>query len=183
MQQKKFIKLFEEFIALFEKYEYGCSMLFLNLPEIKEIQAQIDAADLDENGLENEPHITLLYGIHDGDKHKELSSAEITKILNISKEALGDDITLTKISTFNNDNYDVLKFDVKGTLLDEINQKLAKFPNTNYFDEYHPHVTIAYLKKGMGEKYIKKFENFKNIKPATEKIVYSRPDGSKVEAD
>lgn len=177
---ERFVKLYEEFF-LFENYEFGCSMVFLNFSEIEEIQKQIDPDDLTEDGLETEPHISLLYGIHDGGNHKKLSSSEISKLLNISKEALNDDIILTKISMFDNKDYDVLKFDVKSSLLGDINKKLAKFPHTNSFPDYVPHVTIAYLKKGTGEKYIQKFKDIKNLRVASEKIVYSRPDDSKVE--
>jgi len=61
--------------------------------------------------------------------------------------------TLGKMSVFENDKYDVLKVDVTGESLHDLNGKLSELPNEQTFPEYKPHLTIAYLKKGEGAKY------------------------------
>ncbi len=50
---------------------------------------------------------------------------------------------------------DVLKFDIKGENLHETNTDLQQYPFTSNFPDYHPHMTIAYLKPGSGKRYAK----------------------------
>jgi hypothetical protein len=48
---------------------------------------------------------------------------------------------------FENELYDVLKFDVKREKsLFDCNKDLMKFPHTTDYPDYHPHLTISYLK-------------------------------------
>lgn len=180
----KHIKLFEEFIALDEgksKYPYGCSMLFLRYPELFKIQDSIDPEDLHDNGFEDEPHVTLLYGIHDGGDHEELPKEKLQGIIDISRPALDEMVILKGITAFENDDYDVLKFDAEAPSLREANKKLSEYPNSNSFPDYKPHVTIAYLKPGKANGYIEKFKDIKDIEVEPEKVVYSRPNGTRME--
>jgi 2'-5' RNA ligase len=181
---KSYIKLFEEFIALNEKsgeHPFGCSMVYFSFPEIFKIQDAINPDDLNETGLEDEPHVTLLYGIHDGGDHKELNKETLDKVLDYSKPALSQPIILKKVSAFENENQDVLIFDVeKKDELVNANKNLSSLPNSNQFPDYHPHCTIAYLKPGTAKKYIDKFKDIKDIEVKPSKIVYSRPSGEKI---
>ena len=54
---------------------------------------------------------------------------------------------------------------------------MQKFPHTSSFNEYHPHMTIAYVKKGLGEKYIREFKNKFSV--TGDQMVYSHPDKTK----
>jgi 2'-5' RNA ligase len=64
--------------------------------------------------------------------------------------------------------------------LHEINKELSELPHTTNFPDYHPHATVAYLKKGKAADYIKQLEDISfDVTPS--KIVYSKPDGSKTE--
>lgn len=163
------------------KRDYGCLMLFLDVDKKswKELQDMISEDDLytedgdDGYGRENEPHVTILYGLH-GDIKDEDLEVEINKITEPK-------IEFDKISTFDNDKFDVLKFDVKSNDLVKLNKIFTTFPNTNSFPDYHAHATIAYLKKGTAEKYIKKGKDFVNMDMDNDKIVYSKVDGSKKE--
>ena len=64
--------VFEEFILEKEgdTYDYGCAMLYFDFPQINKIHDAIDPKDLYEEegdrtfGIEDEPHCTLLYGLH-----------------------------------------------------------------------------------------------------------------------
>lgn len=160
------------------KYEFGCVMLYFNFPELNKIQDTIDPDDIyeeegDKNyGLEDEPHCTLLYGLH-----PEVTLDQVKEV--VSKYKFGPKpLTIHNVSIFKNDKYDVLKFDVKGEILHEINDDLKQFPYTSDYPDYHPHLTIGYLKPGMGEKYIKQFKDIEfELKP--ESIVYSQPNGEK----
>ena len=180
VQHGKIIELKEVFSEggeVGEKKEkgYGVLMLGLECPCYKK-HVEIAPEDIYEEpgfGIEKEPHITLLYGLHDDEVNPEEVIAEAQKHLK------GDiKVKMTGISLFENDvPYDVVKFDVEPGVLAEVNKAIKdKFPNTSTFPDYHPHVTIGYVKKGKGKKYIKELSE-PIISTGTE-IIYSHPDDS-----
>jgi len=137
------------------KYEYGCVMLMLDIdlthwnniiPQIKDEDVYND--EQDNYGIEQEPHITLLFGL----VPSEISTTQINEIIN---EFNFPNIYLEKIDAFKNDKYDVLKFNIddKDGTLTQINKKLSEFPNENEYPNYNPHVTIGYLKSGKASEY------------------------------
>lgn len=161
------------------KREYGCLMVFLdvNKKSWKELQDMIEVDDLyteegdDSYGREKDPHVTILYGLHDDIKDEEIE-VDIKAI----KEPK---IAFKNISSFNNDKFDVLKFDVESKDLTKLNKTFTEYPHTNKFPDYHPHCTIAYLKVGKAAKYIKMAKDLVNMKMEPSKIVYSKTDGTK----
>lgn len=178
------IKSFTQFIAgLFEKkgdsHDYGCAMVYFSFPQMQEFHSEIDADDVyteegDRSfGLEDEPHTTLLYGLHSN----EIEDDTVMAICTASQ--IGP-MALVNASLFENEKYDVLKFDVQNSVLYEINSKLAELPHTTNFPDYHPHATIGYLKPGTGKKYVEKFKS-KQYEVTPEKIVYSKPSGDRIE--
>lgn len=174
-EEVDFIKKQMKIIVENRKHEYGCAMLYFTFPEMKEIHDLIDPDDLYEEdgqdyGLETEPHCTLLFGLHDG-----VSTEDIDKVLEkyTFYTCKGHNASL-----FKNEKYDVLKFDIEGDSLEDANKDLKKFPFTNEHPTYHPHMTIAYLKPGKGEKYAKELKG-KKYWLAPQHAIYSKPDGSK----
>jgi 2'-5' RNA ligase len=177
------VKLILENDKKSQKFDYGCVMLYFSFPQLAELQSQIEDEDLfvpEEGdtrtyGKETEPHCTLLYGLH-----KEVTLDQV-------KEALSD-VTFTEcklynVSKFDNPKYDVLKFDVKGNAptscgLREANDALKAYPYTSDFPDYHPHSTIAYLKKGSADKYISNLKD-KEYNLTPEYAIYSVPSGDK----
>ena len=126
--------------------KFGCVMLYFNAPALEIIQESINEDDIHENGLENDPHITLLYGLHD-----TVSLEEVEEIIN--NYTFGYTF-FSDLSLFECEEYDVLKFNPFPTYkFRRINEELRTLPNTVTFDEYIPHMTVAYLKKGRGKKY------------------------------
>lgn len=165
-----------------EVYEYGCAMLYFDLPELDIISSKINTDDLytEEGnrgyGIEDEPHLTLLYGLHD--------TVEESEVFNIIVKYDISDLKLYNVSAFKNEKFDVLKFDVGypvkgGSFLRKINKELSGLPHTTDYPDYHPHSTIAYLKRGMSDKYIKMFKDKEYI-VNPKYIVYSKPDGTKI---
>lgn len=162
-----------------DTYSYGCVMLFFDFPELGKIHSLIDPADVYEEeedktfGLEDEPHTTLLYGLHE--------EVDVTEI-----EAIISGFTFTPYlihnpSLFQNDKYDVLKFMVEGDNLHTANRQFRCLPHTTSFPKYNPHLTVAYLKAGRGMEYVnvlneRGLNNFCQI-PIS--VVYSQPDGTK----
>lgn len=159
-----------------DTYEYGCAMLYFNFPEMNKIHGAINPSDLYEEdedrsyGLEDEPHTTLLFGLHEG-----VSVEDVQSVLD------GFTFGTCKVhnaSLFENEEYDVLKFDVKGDNLHACNEALKQYPYTNSFPDYHPHMTIGYLKPGMGAKYVKMLKG-QEMELVPTHAVYSQPDGTK----
>jgi N12 class adenine-specific DNA methylase/2'-5' RNA ligase len=103
-----------------------------------------------EKGRELEPHVTALFGLTDkGDNAQAVRDIVKKSGLQNVKLKLG------KTSLFsNNPEYDVLKVDVDSPDLHKLNKALSSLPNENEHPDYHPHLTIAYLKKGTGKKYV-----------------------------
>jgi 2'-5' RNA ligase len=162
-----------------EKYEYGCAMIYFDSPLTKKLQEEIDENDLyteegDRSfGFEKEPHVTLLYGLHD--------DVDENDVMRICADEIPP-LVLANASAFENEKFDVLKFDVDSEKLHEINAKLCELPHTTDFPDYHPHSTIAYLKPGTAKKYIETMkEQRSEVKPS--QIVYSKADGTKIKKD
>ncbi len=135
----------------------------------------IDNEDVYDNeakefGKEGKSHITALYGIH-----KEVKSEDIIKVLEKYKTPI--EIEITGLSSFKAKEYDVLKFDIKSETLSKINKDLLEFPNTNDFPVYHGHITLAYIKKGKIDKYLKKLSGVYKLKSS--KFQYSEANGKK----
>ena len=68
---------------------------------------------------------------------------------------------------------DVLLVKVSGDRLSKLNAMLDRLPNDNRFDEYRPHVTIAYLKPGTVGKYLKLDNPLRGWNVETKSITFS----------
>lgn len=155
----------------------GCVMIDFNFTNWDELLESIDEDDIyieegKNYGSQSRPHLTLLYGIR----------PQVTdeQILECFKGFTEDDfkVNINGVSIFDtNDNFDVVKLGIEITpKLKEINRKLSKLPNSNPYSEYIPHITLAFVKKGTGKKYIN--PDYKYDIKDIEKIIYSRPDNS-----
>lgn len=116
---------------------------------IKWSHANINQKELYEDekgyGYENEPHITVLYGLH---------SNNAKDFRTFFKEQKPIKASLGKISCFYNTKYDVVKLSIDSPDLHELNDKVkSRFKYTSDFPDYQPHCTLAYLNRGHGKKY------------------------------
>lgn len=122
------------------------SDLWNKIPE-EELYTEVDNRG-NKYGREEKTHVTVVPCLDN-----DVSIEELKKHL---KEIGRYKTILTNISLFKNENYDVLKCDAQSVLLRDTNNSiLSEFPSHSEFTEYHPHVTVAYLKSGMGDKYVK----------------------------
>jgi len=159
-----------------QKLEYACLMLGANMPDWKEKISIVKEEDLykegDDYGYEKEPHVTVVYGLHDDEIKEEQFLDEVERLYPV-------EVTIDEIGVFDeNEDYDVVKFNVPlvEDLEDYRKHFVRYYPNTQTYDEYHPHMTIAYVKKGEGSKYAQKVEPFDVI---FNKAIYSTPHEEK----
>jgi 2'-5' RNA ligase len=106
---------------------------------------------------ETDYHVTLLYGLLEDNQLKVRQHLMQTGMpMNTSKPGnFVRYLTIKSVSLFENEKYDVLKFDFFVTeWLQEMHDNLKYLPNDYTFDEYRPHMTIAYVKSGKGSEYI-----------------------------
>lgn len=175
---EKKILLFDKFKTLEKKknqsYDYGCIMGYFETDIQK---CKIDKDDLYNNeenefGLEVEPHVSILFGLHDD----EIKEEEVTKLFTMIE---CPEITAAKISLFENDKYDVVKWDIESEELTILNKMVTSmFPFSTDYPDYHAHSTIAYCLPGTGKKYKETLD--KPIKKKLKYWVYSKADGKKI---
>jgi len=162
------------------KYEYGCVMLKLKVDHWKKDVLSLineeDIYDEDGFGLEKNAHITLFFGILGDVDYKDV----VEKLKDV--EAIPEYVELKNISIFEtNDLYDVVKFDIddENGMLTSLNNYIEEsFPNNKTF-EYHPHCTLAYVKKGRGVNYIQELEKAFVSKPSRIYYTYPKDGGNK----
>jgi len=168
-------------------YKYGCAMLNLS-DDISPIlrywcKKNISDKDLyineDEgiDGFENNKfHVTVKYGLHTSDPKEiiklvngcgaiELDFGNVTKF----------DINPNKFDV--NPNFDVLKIDIKSDKLRKLNKLISdNMEHTDSFDNYVPHATLAYVKKGACEDLVNN-DFFTSLTDTVDEIYFTGKDG------
>jgi len=112
---------------------------------VRQMADQVKDEDLHPKGRDRFPHATLMYGLAD-------KSPESVRRLLADQGPIN--LTLGRTSLFRQKDYDVLKADVASRDLRRLNKLLGTLPHESSFRYYSPHVTLAYLKPGAGDKYI-----------------------------
>lgn len=177
----KLSKIFEEILTekKGDKYDSGAVMLKLDVPKKwwDKMTSKIDKDDVyvedgDRTfGIEDEPHITVLYGLD-----KDVPNEDVEEIVEKIKPF---EIELKNISAFENEKYDVLKFDIDNDYLHELNKMFKELPYKNDFPDYKPHATIGYLKVGTSKEYVGELDDEESLTIGVEEVVYSRGGGDK----
>jgi 2'-5' RNA ligase len=146
-----------------KKLDYGCVMLYTEVSDWNKRLEIIEKEDIYDDefkdyGLEHTAHCTLLFGLH-------LDECEPEEVKEFMKTFKPIEVTIKEISIFKGDDYDVVKYDVPVTEELQMYHDLLerRFPNTQTFPDYHPHMTISYVLPGEGKKYAKKVKPFKII--------------------
>lgn len=128
----------------------GWTCVRMDSPTSKKIQQwgknNIPQDELTGDGFETDTHITILYGICT--KNRDI-------IKNLFAKEKPVKAKLGKIGCFvNNDEFDVVIIKIDSTDLERLHNKIKNELNVNLtHDQYKPHCTIAYVKKGKARKY------------------------------
>lgn len=132
----------------------------INLPPdaahaVRRLAAMVQPSDLAENGREDEPHVTVQYGLHADD------AAPVQRALASAGPLV---LSLGKVDFFPNSesgNGDVLYVSLapesKKALLPLREAVRGSGEVTDTHQGYKPHATIAYVKPGSGKFYAKRF--------------------------
>jgi 2'-5' RNA ligase len=171
--------LFQTFLENKAPHSHAC--LMFKVPEdiakqvldfgktIPEKEIYTDPDD-PQYGREKECHVTVLYGFDD------VSVKDVTHLL---KDVKPFKVKFGKITFFESEKYDVLKINVYGIKLFDLNKLIAtSIEHENKHGLYKPHCTIAYLKKGYKDKYLG--EQFSGLKFDVNELYISKEDGDKV---
>lgn len=128
--------------------EYGYVILNFDFPKFREIQSRIFPATLYEGGLaiEETAHIMFQYGIKD-----VVSAREMEKCLKV--------VGLSECKAFNMSvlhigEYDVLKFDVKGEMIERMSKEIWKLRGTSIMPKFNDCLRVAKLKPDAGGKIV-----------------------------
>ena len=131
----------------------------------------IPKEELTGDGLEDEIHSTVLYGL------KGEGPGEVNRLLRHFRPF---EVRLGLITHFDAPDVDVLKVSVESPVIENMHYFFEKeLDNDNTFPTFHPHITIAYLKKGTAKKYIGN-DFFRGEVFTAEDLVYSSKDGNKI---
>lgn len=162
--------------------EYAFLMIDYEMPSfIKELQNKIPNNELyfgtdeekkdNQYGFEKESHVTLAPCLD--------SDVNINKLKELLLPLKEYKCILNNISIFENDNYDVLKADVKCPNMHKTYNKIKEnFELHSAYKEYHPHMTIAYMQKGMADKYKKKMlDKIEELTPTSFDFSYTNDKG------
>jgi len=173
---------FDNYKVQEDEPKLGCLMLYFSFSNWKEfvrnmipqedIYTSNDEEDANDYGYEDEPHCTILYGFHHYEGIVQNIKEYLPKLEELTDVMRGD------ITIFEQDDYDVVKFDIHSDKLKELNNTMCfRFEYTNSHPDYHAHMTIAYVKKGKGVKYVK--TKLKQVPLFGSKYIYSDHDYNK----
>lgn len=123
-------------------------------------------------GMETEVHVTVKFGLHEG--------RPTEKLLRIIEETQPFEIEVGPCTLFENEKFDVVKFDVDSEGLRQLNERISELPNSDSHPEYHPHMTVAYVTKGTCNELIGKPlmdpVNDSDFRFIVERVIFSSKD-------
>lgn len=165
-----------------KEYSYSSTQISIPNPLANEIiewgEEKINDEDIFFNpdkpsiGREDHIHVTVLYGILDN------KADEVKRIVSNYNKF---NIHLGEISKFKtHEDFDVLKIDIKGKQLHELNKLLKEnIDHTATFYSYKPHLTIAYVYKNKCENLIG-HNKFGEISVPVTEITFSSKTGKSI---
>ena len=155
MKFQSFLQWLNESDSSSNEEKFGCIMMDADIKNWNEFHtAGIEEDDVylkpydDSYGLEEQPHVTILYGIHE----EEVDPQRMADLMEHYMKPLT--VTIKEVDVFSGKEYDVVKYNVPiSGQIQGYRDLFIQIPNTQSFPEFKPHMTIAYVKPGAGKKY------------------------------
>lgn len=156
-------------------FSYGCLMLPVPYDLSRQLvawsQKHILEKNLDAQGIEFQPHVTVCYGFQPGFDAEELRP--------LMKDYAYISAKLGKVSRFETETYDVLKLEVVSADLRAWNRIIReRFDITTSYPDYKPHLTLAYVRPGTC-KHLDGNNDWTNAILTTDRLEWSPADGAK----
>lgn len=169
-------------IAIMEKWEKKQDREFsstqVDLPgdiadKLSVFASTISKEDLANDGVEDNSHITVKFGLHTNNPD------EVRPLLEDEPPVI---LTLGKMGIFRaneNRDSDVLIINIDSEDLHRLNKKIRdNLECTDTYPTYKPHATIAYLKPGRADNYVS--DDFEGIGVTVDFITFSGKDRKKM---
>jgi 2'-5' RNA ligase len=127
--------------------EYCCLMVDFKIRNWGFFNTYFDPMDLTEDGVEQNPHCTVCYGLE--------PDVDVDKLKRICPPISKLKFMCNGIGVFNNEERSVIHFTIESPSAVKLNSIIKeKFAVTSQYP-FHPHCTIAYLKPTLADKYIR----------------------------
>lgn len=170
-----------------EQTERKFSSTQVNLPgelaaKVRAMSQRIPDEDLAGDGREEESHVTVKYGLHTNDPEpvEKALWEEGPVTIKLGKTSIFP-AKQEDIQAGGTDAADVVKIEIDSPDLHRLNKLIASStPVTDTYPTYQPHVTLAYVKPGLGKKYA----GLKDLEGETvvlNSVKFSGKDGTVVE--
>lgn len=126
--------------------EHSYASVQINLPDepFLSLGATVADEDLADSGRETHPHVTVKWGLH-GDDPEEVRA--------LLDGAAPIDFSFGNINHFPGDGFDVVYVEAISPRLAALNARITEALPSEQTHEYVPHVTLAYVKPGLGAGY------------------------------
>lgn len=157
-----------------QPHEFSC--LLFNLPgdlsyEVRQLADQIPTEDLAAEGRELNPHVTIKFGLHTDDPEEVRSAIQAMPPVAV---AIGKASIFTGKGEGGKPAYDVVKLEVESDALHKMNAGVSDcLECTDTRPEYKPHVTLAYVKPGLGEYYARRLNALEGKVAIFDRAVFS----------
>jgi len=152
--------------------------------KIRQLGDQIDLVDLQPTDYGDDsitgrvlnPHVTVKYGLHteDADEVRTVVQSQAPVAIQIGRCSF--------FESRNKDgkpDYDVVKLEVESSGLRKLNKYISdNLECTDTFPDYKPHITIAYVKPGLGPYYSNKLNSLYGEAAVFNRLVFSDKNGT-----
>jgi 2'-5' RNA ligase len=163
------------------RYTYGSTQCAMPPDLARALMAfarDIPEEHLGIDGREDAPHVTVKYGLLQTDRAAE------RRLRALCRTVPPIEIRLGKTSVFpaseGGSAQDVLKIDVDSPALRDLNKRIAAVvPCADTHPVYRPHVTLAYVGRGLGERYTGN-RTFEGRRVVLDTLVLSNQQGEQV---
>jgi 2'-5' RNA ligase len=160
---------------LAKEEDYGASSIIGYLPPESQgalasfVMNNISPSDLHDKGYETDYHITICHGLNSQD------SSQAEHVL----KGQGPVAAMVRgVGMFSCDDFDVVYAAVESVGVTAMNARLKNaVPNTQTHDTYTPHVTLAYVRKGLGSQYTTALADFNHGSVVFDTVVFSDQQG------